>query len=167
MWRALQTARPIGEALGLTPEVWIDIHEVGGIFLDHDETGQAVGYPGQTRPEILAEFPNYILPKGITEEGWWNNGREDWPGCLGRSIRVADELRNLAEQVGNDERVALVTHGGFIDALLKALLNLLPGRHMAFYHYNTAITRLDFWDDGRLGLRYVNRVPHLSPKMIS
>ena len=62
MYRALQTAQPIGEALDLAPEVWIDIHEHGGIFLDHGEADGLVGYPGQTRSEILAEFPNYVLP---------------------------------------------------------------------------------------------------------
>jgi 2,3-bisphosphoglycerate-dependent phosphoglycerate mutase/probable phosphoglycerate mutase len=38
MQRALQTALPIGQALGLMPEVWVDIHEHGGIYLD-DEHG--------------------------------------------------------------------------------------------------------------------------------
>jgi broad specificity phosphatase PhoE len=34
MYRALQTARPIGQAVGLNPEVWVDIHEGGGMYLD-------------------------------------------------------------------------------------------------------------------------------------
>ena len=51
MWRALQTTQPVGRALGLAPEVWIDIHERGGIFLDHGEDGGIVGYPGKTRSE--------------------------------------------------------------------------------------------------------------------
>ena len=32
MLRSLQTVEPIARAMGVTPEVWIDIHEVGGIF---------------------------------------------------------------------------------------------------------------------------------------
>ena len=31
MIRAMQTARPIARALGLPVEVWVDIHEIGGI----------------------------------------------------------------------------------------------------------------------------------------
>jgi len=74
MWRALQTAQPVGQALGLAPEVWIDIHEHGGIYLDHGEAGGTVGYSGKTRSEILAEFPNYTLPEAISERGWWHQG---------------------------------------------------------------------------------------------
>src|ERR1700712_975472 len=34
MHRALQTAAPIAQALGLHPEVWLDVHEQGGMYLD-------------------------------------------------------------------------------------------------------------------------------------
>jgi broad specificity phosphatase PhoE len=36
MLRALQTARPVSHALGLIPEIWIEIHEYGGIWLDRE-----------------------------------------------------------------------------------------------------------------------------------
>ena len=167
MHRALQTAHPIGEALGIAPEVWVDIHEHGGIYLDYDDDRGLVGYPGKTRSEILTEFPGYILPDGVTEAGWWNRDHEDWPGCQGRAIRVAGELRELAQQVGAHERVAMVSHGGFINALLKALLNHLPSPEIFYHHFNTAITRLDFRPEGRLSVRYLNRIPHLSPENVS
>ena len=32
MIRAMHTAEPIGKALGMAPEIWVDIHETGGIF---------------------------------------------------------------------------------------------------------------------------------------
>lgn len=163
MWRALQTAQPIGQALGLQPEVWIDLHEKGGIFLDHAEAG-ITGYPGMTRQEILAEFPDYVLPEGITEQGWWNRGHEDWPTCHGRAIKVADELRKRVSDTG---KVAIVSHGGFVDALLKALFNQLPGRHLFYFHYNTAISRIDFCSDSRLDFRYLNSVAHMPVDLIS
>lgn len=167
MHRALQTARPIGEALGLTPEVWVEIHEHGGIFLDHFDGRGPIGYPGKTRAEILEEFPGTVVPKAITDEGWWRGDEEDWPACQGRAIKVASELRRLAREVGRGERVAMVTHGGFIDALLKALFSQLPSNRIFYYHYNTAITCLDFQDGGHLGVRYLNRVPHLTPDLVS
>src|SRR3954462_6325364 len=34
MLRAMQTADAIGQKLGVAPELWLDIHEVGGIYLD-------------------------------------------------------------------------------------------------------------------------------------
>jgi len=167
MRRALQTAQPISEALGLTPEVWLDIHEKGGIYLDHGEEQGCVGYPGMTRPEILAEFPDYRLPDEITAAGWWKNGYEDWPACQGRAIKVMHQLRDWASNSKSDERLALVSHGGFMDALLKALCDQLPSKHIWYHHFNTAITRIDFREDGGLSLRYLNRVEHLSPEFIS
>jgi 2,3-bisphosphoglycerate-dependent phosphoglycerate mutase/probable phosphoglycerate mutase len=167
MHRALQTAQPIGQALNLAPEVWIDLHEHGGIYLDHGPEGGLVGYPGRTRSEILAEFPNFVLPDEITDAGWWNRGHEDWPACQGRAIRVAGQLRELAEQIDQNERVAMVSHGGFLAVLLKALLNHLPGSDIFYHHFNTAITRLDFQSNGKLDVRYLNRIPHLSPELVS
>jgi len=167
MWRALQTAQPVGQALGLAPEVWIDIHEHGGIFLDHGEAGGIVGYPGKTRPEILAEFPNYVLPEGITEQGWWHQGCEDISACHGRAIKVAEELRSFQQWAASDERIALVSHGGFINALLKALFNQLPGHHIRYHCLNTAISRIDFRSDGCLDVQFLNRVDHLPLELVS
>lgn len=167
MRRSLQTARPIGEALGLTPEVWLDIHEHGGIFLDHGENGGVKGYPGLTRSEILAEFPNSILPAGITEAGWWTGGFEDWPGCHARAIRVAHQLHQMAKKADPHETLAMVSHGGFLDALIKALCHMLPNQTVFFHHYNTAITHIDFRANGSLHIRYLNRVPHLEAELVS
>lgn len=167
MYRALLTAKPIGKALGLTPEVWIDVHEHGGIFLDHQDERGVVGYPGMNRSEILAEFPNYILPDDVTEAGWWNpaNGKEDWPTCLGRAIKIARMLRRRAADNGGN--IAIVSHGGFVDALLKAFTNQLPGTALFYHHYNTSITRVDLRPDGRVDIRYLNRFDHLPRELVS
>ncbi len=167
MYRAMQTAAPIGQALNITPEVWIDIHEHGGIYLEQPDG--IVGYPGRTRSQILQEFPHYVLPEGVTEQGWWKveNGHEERGVFYGRAIRVAMELRRRAEDPEwQDQRLGIVTHGTFIDALLKAFLNMLPSRNFFFLHYNTAITRLDFSERGVL-VRCMNRVDHLPANMIS
>ena len=165
-WRALQTAQPVGEALGLAPEVWIDVHEWGGIFLDHGEPVGIVGYPGKTRSEILAEFPDYILPDGITEKGWWNQGAEDMAGCIARAIRVSQALRDRAQEE-NETRIAIVTHAAFSAKLVKALTNQLPGDDTYYHFRNAAVSRFDFEDSGILHIRYLNRVDHLPPEMIT
>lgn len=166
MWRALQTAQPIGEALGLVPEVWIDIHEWGGIFLDHGEPEGVVGYPGKTRSEISEGFPDYILPKGITEEGWWNRDLENRTNFIARAIKVADVLQERAK-AGNDERIAIVTHAGFSAFLIKALFRHLLGSNIYYHHYNTAFARIDLVNDEPMHLRYLNRVDHLPPEMVT
>jgi len=215
MRRALETAQPIGRALEVVPEVWIDIHEFGGIYLDYGEPSGAprdgawsvrhygepsgaprdgawsvrhrgeptgaprdgawsvrhygeptgvVAYPGKTRSEILAEFPHYRLPEGITEQGWWRGGREERAAFTERVARVAEVMRQWA---ADDERIAIVSHGDFSNGLLHALFRLAPERGVYYHHRNTAITRIDFQGDGHLDVQYVNRVEHLPAELIS
>jgi 2,3-bisphosphoglycerate-dependent phosphoglycerate mutase len=162
MWRSLQTIQPIADALGLKPEIWVPIHEVGGIFLE-DETG-IVGYGGKTRSELLATFPGYAIPGEITEAGWWTGGLEEELARDLRAIRVATQLHGWA---ASDERIAIVSHGGFINRLLKVLFNLPTGRLVFYEHYNTAVTRIVFNADGHLTANYINRVDHLPPDMLT
>jgi broad specificity phosphatase PhoE len=162
MIRALRTAQFIGKALGLRPQVWVDLHEMGGIYLD--EAGGKVGCPGQTRSEILARFPEAELPAQITEQGWWQGGFEEVHQAQGRAIGAAKALRAMA---GGSGRIGLVSHGDFLNGLLKALEDQLPGSGTYWEHRNTGITRLDFEPGGRMILRYLNRVEHLPAELIS
>jgi broad specificity phosphatase PhoE len=163
MWRALQTAQPVEKALGLRPHVWTDIHEEGGIYLDSPDGRSRVGYPGRTRQEIEAAYPSYVLPEDITKYGWWNRGFEEKDAFHARAGRVAAKLREWAP---SEERIALITHGGFTDALLKALFDDLPNPHVFYHHHNTAITRVNLVD-GHIDVQYVNRVDHLPPDLVS
>lgn len=171
MRRALQTSLPIAQALGLNPEVWVDIHEHGGMFHGNPRNGgELVIHPGLTRAEMQQEFPDCVVPNQVTEEGWWASGYEDSAGCYARAVRVANDLRHRAQVERAqkvESRLALVSHGTFLDALIKALLNQPPERETFYFHYNTAISRLDFMPNDRLCLRYLNRVQHLPPEMIS
>ena len=93
MLRALQTATAIGHVLELQPQVWVDVHEEGGMWLDHGDGEGIQGYPGLTRSEIAAQFPQVILPAEVTASGWWRHGREEWTSFQERANRVADALR--------------------------------------------------------------------------
>lgn len=154
MWRALQTARPLAEALNLKPEVWVDVHE---------QVLAREVQPGSTRKEISAAFPGFQLPDEVTDQGWWNQGEESRSACMGRAIRVADELWQRAD---GDENVAIVSHARFIDALLKAFMDQLPGHDCWYHHSNTAVSRLALSGD-RIEVRYLNRVAHLHPELVS
>jgi 2,3-bisphosphoglycerate-dependent phosphoglycerate mutase len=164
MLRALQTAQLVGAALGLQPHVWVDIHEEGGMWLDHGELEGICGYPGMTRAEIAEQFPECILPEEIAEEGWWRHGREEWRAFLERAGRVATALRQHAT---SDERIAIVTHGGFSAYLLRALVNAPMDANVFFHHDNTGVTRVRFRADGRVSIRYQNRVDHLPADMVT
>ena len=164
MLRALQTASTIGEALNLRPHVWVDIHEEGGMWLDHGGEQGIQGYSGLTRAQISAQFPECHLPGEVTKSGWWRYGFEDRGYFLDRAERVAAALRKEAR---SDERLALVTHGGFAAYLLRALVCVPQDAAVFFHHDNTGITRVRFRPDGRVSIRFQNRVEHLPPEMIT
>lgn len=174
MTRSLQTTRPIAKALNIKPEIWVDIHEGGGVFLK-DENGIETGYPGITRSQITVDYPDYGIPETITENGWWDitRGEEKPDDFMLRVVRVAQVIYKWANQqeVHGNDRIALVSHGLFLSALLKVIMgHPVWNPTSPFYvHYNTAITRLDFnegWDDP-LRLHYLNRVEHLPAELRS
>lgn len=171
MLRAMQTARPISRALDIQPEIMLSIHEHGGIFKGDPRDPESItGYPGMTRAEIEEAFPGYGIPDEITEKGWWQGGYEDITGCYARAVRTVTTLRAMAKtfaEEGSEERVALVAHGTFIDCLIKAFLDQLPGQNVFYVHYNTAITRIDLHPDGGHEIRYINRTEHFVPELFS
>lgn len=162
--RALETAYPLYETLGIVPEVWIDLHEIGGVSVQ-DATGAYVSYPGKTRQEIEEEFEGYILPDGLTERGWWHESPEIEEER--RKIRAKRVVDQLMRYMGTDEQIAIITHGGFIRRLLWTLLGLAWDSPVRFIHYNTAITRIDYLSAQDVFVRYVSRIDHLPPPMIS
>jgi len=164
MLRALQTARYLQQALGVTPEVWVDIHEHGGIYLDNWEQGSRFGCPGMTRSQILEQFPDYRLPAEITEQGWWQGGFEELWACQARAIKVANALR---QPVTGDVCLIVMSHATFLSCLLKALYNLLPGEQMWFSHRNTGISHLHVDGECRLSTRYLNQIGHLPPGLVT
>ena len=164
MYRSLQTVQPVSRASGLAPRIWVDIHEEGGMFLNHGGDEGLVGYPGRTRSEILAEFPDYVLPKSFDETGWWNKDHEDPASLLVRATKVSEQLREMAK---TEDRVAIITHGAFMNALLNAIFGQISEGHMYYRHHNTAISRFYMDGDGRFEVLYLNSTVHLNPESIS
>lgn len=160
MLRALRTAAPLATSLDLAPHVWPDIHEHGGLFTGDPHAGTVVNYGGLTRQAMASDFPTYTLPPEISDAGWWWGGYEDMEQCTARARRVAQTLRQWAETRA-DEVILLVTHGTFMDQLIKALLGAGEQPAFHFSHINTAISRLDFLTEGFVAVRYLNRAPHL------
>jgi broad specificity phosphatase PhoE len=171
MLRTLQTAQPIVKTLGLKPSIWIDIHEHGGMFMGNPHTGENFKiHAGLTSKEIARDYPDYELNEAIGEDGWWKSGYEDIAGCYARAIRVARELRRRAHaelESGTKSVVAIISHGTFIDSLIKALFSQIPENQFFYFHNNTAITCIDFAHHDTLFMRYQNRTAHLPPDMIS
>lgn len=164
MLRALQTAQPMGEALGLAPEVWVDVHEGGGVWLDRQDGHGRQGHGGLTHSEMETQFPGLRIPDGVTDAGWWNGSFEPREQLVARAASVADVIRDMMPNA--TERIAMVSHGTFLNLLVQ---HLVFGSHVPgcrFSSHNTAISRLDFEGD-RLMVRYLNRVDHLTDDLIT
>jgi broad specificity phosphatase PhoE len=154
MLRAMQTADAIGRRIGLAPEVWLDVHEFGGIYLDHG--ARRVGYPGGTRGELAQRFPHFLRMTDVGETGWWNRPHEERAEGVQRALRVAQTLRERAHET---TRVGIVSHGDFLSSLMHALLVQDDGA-VYYDHHNTGVTCVELTPQ-IVRVRYLNRADHL------
>ena len=164
MVRAVTTGSIIATALGLPLAAWEDTHEWGGIYLRDEQTDEPIGLPGRNRAYFEQHFPDFVLPDSLGEVGWWNRPFEEPEQRLPRARCF---LRDLIERHGHtDDRVAVVSHGGFFNFLLAAILDM-PGREgYRFFLNNAAISRFDFNDEDTW-LVYLNRVDFLPKELIT
>jgi 2,3-bisphosphoglycerate-dependent phosphoglycerate mutase len=164
MVRAVATGTTIANALDLPLVAWEDLHEWGGIYLKDEQTDERTGLPGRNRAYFETHFPDLALPDSLGEAGWWNRPFEESELRLARARRV---LRDLLERHGGTEdRVAVVSHGGFYNYLLAAILNL-PAEGHWFVLNNAAISRIDFTEEDETWLVYLNRVDFLLKDLIT
>lgn len=164
MLRALQTAQPIGAALGLAPQVSMEVHESGGIWLDREDGRGPTGLPGLRRSEFASRFPGFALPCAVGEAGWWNRPMEQPEEMIARAARVAATIRGRLTETS--ERVAIVSHGTFLNMLIAHLTFGAPVANVFFGNHNTGVSRLDFAGN-RVMLRYLNRIDHLPPELVT
>jgi 2,3-bisphosphoglycerate-dependent phosphoglycerate mutase len=164
MIRAIDTAMYVAKALHLRPKAWRDVHEVGGIFLQDIETGQPVGLPGRTRAYFRERYPELILSDELHRDGWWTRPFEAREERRRRAERVLEQL--MERHGGTDDRIALVSHAGFYNYLMGAILGLPEPDGYFFVMDNAAVTRLQF-EDGRMLVVYTNRTDFLPNELIT
>lgn len=172
MLRAIATAGYVSERTGLPLHAWPDIHERGGLHDLDPQSGEKVGVAGPNRTHFSEQYPALFLPEDIGEPGWWSRPPETVAEAYPRARRV---WATLLERHGDtDDRVAMVTHGGFFQSLLGTLLGIdetSPLRpetvgYVWFGLSNTGICRINFDREGT-AIRYVNRVDHLPSNLIT
>lgn len=170
MTRAVETARVVARAAGLQLTAHDAVHEFGGIFRYRNGIDEHVGLPGPNRAYFAERFPELRLPDSVGDDGWWRSRTEDRDTLWQRAHAVVADL--LARHDDAD-RVGLVSHGGFYQAFMGAMLEMTEppatpqqdGR-FGFAIANTAVTRFDIYD-GRRVLVYANRVDFLPPELVT
>lgn len=172
MTRSVQTGSYVAEATGLPLVGWPEIHERGGLHLLDETSGEETGVPGPNRAHFTQHFPHLALPDSIGEAGWWNRPKETVAEALGRARVVLAQL--LERHGGTADRVALISHGGFFQSLMRVLLSVDDGftipqtsvEEIWFGVSNTAINRIEFEDKAMI-IRYLNRVDFLPDELIT
>lgn len=162
--RAIETGMRISKATGLPLLAWEEIHESGGIFLEDEETGDLIGKPGPNRAYFETNYPDLVLPESLNDGGWWNRPFETYEERAMRARRVLDEL--LKRHGGTDDRVVFISHGGFYNYLLGAILSRPKSDDIWFLMNNAGISRIDF-EDERFMIVYQNRVDFLPEDLIT
>ena len=171
MLRALQTAQPIANALELKPEVWLQVHEEGGIWLSR-RRGRPGDEGGLKRSQVVARFPEFDLPDELGEAGWWQGAAETREQLIRRAGQVATDIRARFVASASEHpqgaalRVAVVSHGTFLNFLVHHLLQGRAPENTYLSHHNTGITRIDFSGEQTM-LRYQNRVDHLPHELVT
>jgi probable phosphoglycerate mutase len=144
----LERARRTAAAFTADYEVWDSLMEL--------DIGR---WEGMHRDQILAEHGDYLrtaiagrkLPMGETGESLTDLHR-----------RATGAIDALAADLGEDGRAAVITHGGFIQAVLYRHLAGRDRRTHAFAG-NTSLTRLIWaWDRPRLA--GFNDLAHFGPR---
>ncbi len=163
MVRAVATGTAIARALNLPLVAWEDLHETGGIYLDDEQAGTRIGQPGKNRAYFEAHHPNLILPATLGEAGWWNRPFEEREERPARAERFLREL--LERHGGKEDRVAVISHGGFYNVLLRTILKI-EREDCWFGLNNAAITRIDFNAEG-VALDYRNKVDFMPKELVT
>lgn len=171
MVRAIQTGTYIARACNLPLVAWPEIHERGGIFLPDRVTGEREGRPGPNRAFFVMRFPYLILPDTLGEAGWWNQPAELWHLVADRARLVLQQL--LKRHGGTEDRVGIVSHGGFFQVLTAVLLNIPTQishndteRTSRFGINNVSISRFVFTDQ-TIDIIYLNNTRFLPPELLT
>jgi 2,3-bisphosphoglycerate-dependent phosphoglycerate mutase len=164
MVRAVTTGMEPARISGQRLQAWEKIHEGGGIFFEDPETGVRTGQPGKDRQFFERNFPELALPAEMAQGGWWNRPHETIEECEVRAKNVIEEL--MSRHGGTDDRVVLISHGGFYNVFLRVLFQMPCEVNIWFALNNCGITRIDF-EEREARLIYANRIDFMPKNLIS
>jgi 2,3-bisphosphoglycerate-dependent phosphoglycerate mutase len=165
MVRAVSTGMIVANRLGLPLIGWEDLHEEGGIYINNPLSGEKEGRPGKNRIYFEKYYPDLRLSEWIGKDGWWNNRPfESEQMCILRARRVIDFV--VLNHGDSQDRIALFTHGGFYNKMIKAIFDLPEKNNFWFSMNNSAITRIDF-SEKEVAVAYLNRLDFMPREMVT
>ena len=164
MTRAVETGDVIARALNVPLVALPDAHEVGGLYLEDETTGEKFGMAGPNRAHFETQYPALQLPHALDDNGWWNRPHEDKALRAERAAHVWEFL--LARHGASTDILGLVTHGGFYNYLLAHILKMPARENIWFTLNNCALTRIDVSEYG-IALVYQNRFDFLPPELLT
>jgi hypothetical protein len=161
----------VADRLGLPLHAWLDWHEEGGLYLD-GPNGERLPSAGPGRADFARDYPGLVLPGELTDAGWWvlpdldyaERPFEEQPARPLRARRVLAEL--AARHPNPDDRVAVISHGGFYNHIIGALTEQPLPYRLNHLLNNTSISRIALTAQGNY-LVYQNRCAHLPDGMVT
>lgn len=172
MVRAVHTGSIIADKVQLPLVALPQVHEAGGVYLEtlvDGETQISQEYGG-TLDFFKQVFPKLQFNAPIEERGWWRGGREEDHSPLKRAHAVIDFLKE--RHFESDDRVGIVTHGGFYNYMVRAIFGIAPeepdNRKLPYWFSfcNCAVSRFDFTTK-RVTLSYHNRIDFLPAELVT
>lgn len=167
--RAVQTAAPLAQALGLKAHGLREAYECGGL-----SSGPAGGFEpvaGRDHTSLQADCPALLWPEDLYGQAW-DGGCEPWEHAR-FAARAASVTARLRRDAGEADVLALVTHHDFAQYLVADLLGLpaLNGEALTFRLNNTATACLELGTDTAgtelALLHWFNRTCHLTPDLVT
>jgi probable phosphoglycerate mutase len=136
--RAIQTAQPVADALGLEIEIDDRIAEYDRDLTHYTPIEEA-------SQEDIQRLLDGHLPGGVDEDAF--------------IARVLDGVRDVVSAAGHEDTVALFSHGGVINALVHHVMQ--TQRLLCVQVDYAGITRLLSSRSGKLGVASINGTEHV------
>jgi len=170
--RTILTASPLARKMDTKIFVKRDIYEVYGFYetkLTANGEQKHSTCPSPTREEIHSKY-SIVGDSDIQESGpWYQRGhRETEEEAEERAAKTVRWItsKEMRERVGEDKVLIIVTHGHFIDKLIKSFMAVDSSitstpRKKTLDPRNTSIMHIEVGNDGDCVLR-LGDAPHLA-----
>lgn len=167
--RAVQTAAPLAQTLGLSVHGLVQAYECGGL-----NSGPAGGFTpvlGREHTSLQMECPVLQWPEELEGKAW-DGGCEAWEDRRFKE-RAANVLTQLQAIASEADVITLITHQDFAQYLLAHVLELPSrrGHALTFLFNNTATAHIELRANGKGSVHriahWINRTSHLNSDLIT